>query len=133
MLYIGLRLGQATVTSKPVALHPEWVLVWALAVASGASVYLAARSPCERTLGILLAAAPAILAALFGFGVVAAMNLLVFAPRVGAGIYNYALGTLALLASLMEIGVFHIAFRLVARFWPQGPDATLPASEFCSE
>ena len=84
-------------------------------------------------MGILVAAAPALLAALFGFGVVAAMNLLVFAPRVGAGIYNYALGTLALLASLMEIGVFHIAFRLVARFWRQGPDATLPASVFCSE
>lgn len=113
-LYALARLGQVTITSKPLAPLP---LAWAgsgLLVAAGALLYLTARSRRGRELALWLAASMTLMAGLIGSAPCVA-NVLLFAPRVGAGLYNGALALLALGTLIVELALFEAAFALLRR------------------
>ncbi len=127
-LYSLLRLGQVTITSKPVFLSPLGIAATFLLVAAGAFLYLSSQSRRGREFAVWLAALPALLAMVFGL-VVCPLNLLVFAPRLGTGLYNLALALLALGALLIELVLFELAFALLRLVWGRARTREASAAE----
>lgn len=122
-LYALARLGQVTITSKPVALPPLALLGTFLLAGCGAFLFLSAGSRLGREVAVWLAVCPVLAAGLFSAAVVAALNLLVFAPQIGSGLYNHALGLLALGTLIVECTAFDLAFSLLHR-WAAGASPT---------
>ena len=113
-LYALVRLDKLTITSKTVVFHPLGLVGTFVLVGCGAFLFLNARSWRGRVVGVLVAALAALAGALFGLGIIGITNVL-SSQRVGVGLWNYALGLQPLIAFVLEVFLFGLAFAVLAR------------------
>ncbi len=97
-LYQVLRLPHASITTKPLALNPLWLVGVALIHASGTWLFLFARTWTGKLLSFIVIVLPALLPAVFVFLAIGITNLL-YSQAVGTPIYNYHLASLPLIAA----------------------------------
>lgn len=107
-IYVLARLGQIDITSKPVKFSFLSLVGAGLLAGCGAFLYLNARSRLAREIAISVAVLPTLAATGFSLGCVAAVNGFLFAPELGTGLYNYALGSLSLGALIFQIILFEL-------------------------
>ncbi|MBZ5500074.1 MAG: hypothetical protein LAP85_27065 [Acidobacteriia bacterium] len=123
LTYAVLRMGRVDVISSP----PAWTwwpaAVTLVLVALGSAVFLNARRQRPTTLAVAVAVATLPLAgpALLWLGSAFAFNFML-QDRIGAPLYNYALGTLYLLAAGM-FGAAFVVGCIVARRFSRACDA----------
>jgi hypothetical protein len=113
-LYALVRLDRLTITSKTVVFHPLGLVGTFLLVGCGAFLFLNARSWRGRVIGVVVAALAALAGAVFGLGIIGITNML-SSQRVGVGLWNYALGLQSLIAFVLEVFLFGLAFAVLAR------------------
>jgi hypothetical protein len=117
--YALAGLGDVTITSKIVQLGPLSLVGTFLVTGAGAFLFLSSRSWRARTLALVVATTPVWVALCYVFAVIAAVNILVFRPELGTGVYNYALALLAtgalVVESLVLLGWYGLLERLVTR------------------
>lgn len=113
-LYQALRLPHATITTKPMSLAPLWIVSVFLITACGSSLFLMARSWPGKLLALMVAAAPALFPAIFGFLATEGINLLI-RQRTGAGVYNNHLGSLPLIAAVVWMVVLGAALGTIEK------------------
>lgn len=114
-LFALARLDRLTITSKTVVFHPLGLFGTFLLVASGAFLFLSARTWRGRTVAIVVASLGALAPAVFLLGSLSVTNALFLGPRVGASLWNLASGWQALIAFFLEFMLFGLAFALLRR------------------
>jgi hypothetical protein len=113
-LYALARLERLTITSKTVIFHPLGLVGTFLLVSCGAFLFFNARSWRGRLVGVVVAALAALAGAVFGLGIITITNFLA-SQRVGVGLWNYALGLQPLIAFVLEVLLFGLAFAVLTR------------------
>ncbi len=114
-LYALFRLERLTITSKVVEFSPLSLVGTFLLVGCGAFFFLNARSWRGRVVATAVAALGALAPAVLTLGILALTNTLYSASEVGLGLWNYALGLQALLASAFEAALFGIVFIALSK------------------
>ena len=117
--YACARLGDVTITSKIVQFGPLSLVGTFLVTGAGAFLFLNSRSWRARALAVTLGTMPIWAAMCFSFAVISVVNIFIFRPELGTGVYNYTLGVLPIGAlvveSLLLLAWFSLLQRLVTR------------------
>jgi hypothetical protein len=92
--YVLLRLDRVTITSKPVVFRPLGLVAAFVSSTCGALIYLRSRSRIGRAFALLAITAASWVPMVFSLGLLATFNVFGFAPEMGTGLWNYALGLL---------------------------------------
>ena len=114
-LYALVRLDRLTITSKFVVFSPLALASTFLLVGCGAFLYLNARSWRGKAVALLVASVGALAPAVFTLGLLGVMNNILLKPRLGAGLWNYALGLQPVIALALEIILFAAVFFVLNR------------------
>jgi hypothetical protein len=114
-LYTLLRLDRVTITSKTIGFSPLALAGTFILVGSGAFLFLNARSWLGKAVAVGVAAFGSLAPGFFSLAVIAAMNNLFVKPRVGVGLWNYALGLQPLLAAAFQSLLLALAFWGLSR------------------
>lgn len=114
-LYALVRLQRLTITSKFVAFSPLALAGTFLLVGCGAFFYFNARSWRGKGVALLVATVGAWAPAVFTLGLLGVINNAMYRPRLGAGLWNYALGLQSLVALVLECILLAAAFFVLNR------------------
>lgn len=121
--YVGLRSGEVTITSKPVAFSWLALLGVFLITASGSLLYVNARKFSGRLLGLCLACAAQLLP-LIGIALFLFISEMRITSRLGAALWNYQLVLPNLIAMLVLPPLIFVCFELLRRFTIGNPLGT---------
>ncbi|MBU0493165.1 MAG: hypothetical protein KKA73_04595 [Chloroflexi bacterium] len=105
-----------TIISKPIVTSPLSVFDTFLLAGCGAFLFHHARSWWARGIAVLLATFPAWSPLVFIVAILGLGNVLFFQPELGADLYNYNLGLLALDAFVFECALLGSSFILLHRW-----------------
>ncbi len=114
--YVLLRIGQVTITSKPVAIGPVDIILTALLASCGATIFARHGSPVKLIAGVLVAVLPGTGAAALSFAFAFGFNMFFARPALGLGIYNYSMSLMALVGTLCQTIVFLLMVSFFSRF-----------------
>ncbi len=131
-LYVILRQPHLTIISKVVKFNPLMLLVTFLAVATGAYLYLTARTSWKKALAVLEATWVYLAAALFNLGAPAVINVMA-RSRIGGAIYNYRMGWINLIAFAFFCLVLALAYQVIQQHTPLPQPEAEPAPPVESE
>mgnify|MGYP005831545629 CR=1 FL=1 len=120
LLYASLRLEKVSVSTKPASLGSAALIGSALLAACGVVYWIAARTPVRRAAAVAAGAFPSLAPAVVAFAAVFGFNTFLARPRLGAGIYNYALAWMPLAAAACHAAVFLLLAILLERAWKKG-------------
>jgi hypothetical protein len=115
MVYVLLRIGQMTVTSKMLSIVPSDIIATTLLGSCGTLLFLGSVSWWKKAAGILVAIAP-------GAGASAMLAVSTFVANsfqsgslAGSGLYNYSRVTITLIGTGLELVIFSILLAIILR------------------
>ena len=120
-LYGWLRLPHITITSKPLIVSGWSMAATFLLIVAALIQYRNAKTRRGKVAGVLVAVFPVLMAALLYLAGIFVFNTFIAAPRLGAGIYNYIQGRMALAATVLELLLFVATCRVLGELdkWRQ--------------
>ncbi len=114
-IWVGSRVPDAVVTSKPLAFSFLPIVATFLLAGCGAIRFLRAPGRRGRLAAVTISSLPGLLPGILHLGVTAAANELLFRPRVGAAVYNYHCALLALTAAVFLAALSYLTFQVTLR------------------